>query len=94
MLDAAAFEQPSTKAAAALLADWGRPRATLVVVTGEERGAGLSFRNIDRVAVLAPSSVGVADIVGAASMLCSQAALAELTARALGAKDAPGDEAA
>ena len=94
VLDAAAFEQPSTKAAAALLADWGRPRATLVVVTGEERGAGLSFRNIDRVAVLAPSSVGVADIVGAASMLCSQAALAELTARALGAKDAPGDEAA
>ena len=36
--------------------------------------------------MLAPSSVGVADIVGAASMLCSQAALAELTARALGAK--------
>jgi hypothetical protein len=43
--------------------------------------------------VLAPSSVGVADIVGAASMLCSQAALAELTARALGAKAEAGDEA-
>ena len=71
VLDAAAFEEPSTKAAAALLADWGKPRGTLVVVTGDERGAGLSFRNIDRVAVLAPSSVGVADIVGAASMLCS-----------------------
>jgi large subunit ribosomal protein L4 len=87
ILDAAAFEEPSTKAAAALLVDWGKPRGTLVVVTGEERGAGLSFRNIDRVAVLAPSSVGVADIVGAASMLCSSAALAELTARALGSKD-------
>ena len=86
VLDAAAFETPSTKSAAALLSDWGKPRATLVVVTGEERGAGLSFRNIDRVAVLAPSSVGVADIVGAASLLCSQAALAELTARALGTK--------
>jgi large subunit ribosomal protein L4 len=87
ILDAAAFEEPSTKTAAALLADWGQPRGgTLVVVTGEERGAGLSFRNIDRVAVLAPSSVGVADIVGASSMLCSAAALAELTARALGAK--------
>ena len=36
--------------------------------------------------MLAPSSVGVADIVGAASMLCSAAALAELTARALGTK--------
>jgi large subunit ribosomal protein L4 len=83
ILDAAAFEEPSTKAAAALLERWGQPRATLVVVTGEERGAGLSFRNIQRVAVLAPSSVGVADIVGAASLLCSQAALDELTARAL-----------
>ena len=93
VLDTAAFEEPSTKAAAALLADWGKPRGTLVVVTGEERGAGLSFRNIDRVAVLAPSSVGVADIVGAASMLCSAAALAELTARALGAK-ADAEEAA
>src|SRR5450432_937391 len=72
VLDTAAFETPSTKAAAALLADWGKPRATLVVVTGEERGAGLSFRNIERVAVLAPSSVGVADIVSAASMLCSE----------------------
>src|ERR1019366_1704982 len=66
VLDTAALEEPSTKAAAALLADWGKPRGTLVVVTGEERGAGLSFRNIDRVAVLAPSSVGVADIVGGA----------------------------
>jgi large subunit ribosomal protein L4 len=86
VLDIKAFDEPSTKAAAALLTDWGKPRGTLVVVTGEERGAGLSFRNIERVAVLAPSSVGVADIVGAASMLCSAAALAELTARAVGSK--------
>jgi len=84
ILDAAAFEEPSTKAAAALLRAWGQPRATLVVVASAERGAGLSFRNIDRVAVLAPSSVGVADIVGAASMLCTAAALEELTARAIG----------
>ncbi|HLW96873.1 MAG TPA: 50S ribosomal protein L4 [Solirubrobacteraceae bacterium] len=93
VFDTAAFESPSTKTAAELLAGWGQPRATLVVVTGEERGAGLSFRNIARVAVLAPSSVGVADIVGAASMLCSDAALAELTARARGAADAAEGEA-
>ena len=91
VLDAGAFETPSTRTAAALLEQWDKPRATLVVVTGEERGAGLSFRNIARVAVLAPSSVGVADIVGAASMLCSEAALAELTARALGSSR--GEEA-
>jgi large subunit ribosomal protein L4 len=85
ILDAAAFAEPSTRAAATLLDDWGQPRATLIVVTPEERSAALSFRNIARVSVLAPESVGVADIVGAASMLCSTAALAELTARALGA---------
>jgi large subunit ribosomal protein L4 len=93
ILDAAAFDVPSTKTAAALLADWSRPRgATLVVVTGEERNAGLSFRNIERIAVLAPSSVGVADIVAASGMLCSEAALAELTARALGTKAEESDD--
>jgi len=85
ILDAAAFTEPSTKAAAELLAGWGQPGATLVVVAAGEREAGLSFRNIDRVAVLTPSSVGVADVVGAASLVCSAAALAELTSRALGA---------
>jgi large subunit ribosomal protein L4 len=84
IVDPSAFEEPSTKAAAALLADWGRPGTALVVVCADEREAALSFRNIDRVSVLTPSSVGVADVVGAASLLCSAAALGELTARALG----------
>jgi large subunit ribosomal protein L4 len=94
ILDAASLTEPSTRTAAGLLAAWGQPRATLVVVTAQERGAALSFRNIDRVAVLEPSSVGVADIVGAASLLCSDAALAELTDRAVGgAVGAQGDAA-
>jgi large subunit ribosomal protein L4 len=82
VLDASTFPEPSTRSAAALLDAWAQPRSTLVVVTGQERGAALSFRNIARVSVLEPSSVGVADIIGAASLLCSDAALAELTARA------------
>jgi hypothetical protein len=41
------------------------------------------------VSVLTPSNVGIADIVGAASLLCSSGALEELTARALGT---PGQE--
>jgi large subunit ribosomal protein L4 len=85
VLDTANLVEPSTRAAARLLDAWGQPRATLVVVTAQERGAALSFRNIDRVSVLEPNSVGVADIVGAASLLCSDAALAQLTARAAGA---------
>jgi large subunit ribosomal protein L4 len=88
ILDTAAFGEPSTRSAAALLDGWGQPRSTLVVVTAQERDAALSFRNIDRVAVLEPSSVGVADIVGAASLLCSPTALAELTERAGGSEEA------
>jgi large subunit ribosomal protein L4 len=95
VLDAASFLEPSTRVAAGLLDSWAQPRATLVVVTAEERSAALSFRNIDRVSVLEPNSVGIADIVGAASLLCSDAALAELTDRATsgGAVGAAGDAA-
>jgi large subunit ribosomal protein L4 len=96
VFDAAAFAEPSTHAAAALLASWKQPLATLVVVEADERGAALSFRNIARVAVLEPSSVGIADIVGAASLLCSDAALAALSARAKSPEPEGGesDEAA
>jgi len=82
VFDAGAFGDPSTHAAAALLAGWKEPRVTLVVVAPDERDAALSFRNIARVSVLEPDSVGIADIVGAASLLCSDAGLAALTARA------------
>jgi large subunit ribosomal protein L4 len=86
VFDAAAFSEPSTKSAAQLLADWDQPRSTLVVVDAEQRAAALSFRNIARVAVLEPSGVGVADLVGAASLLVSESALEALSARATDAK--------
>jgi large subunit ribosomal protein L4 len=82
VFDAATFGEPSTKQAATLLSDWGRTGATLVVLTAEEWGAGLSFRNLPRVAVLAVSEAGVADVIGAASLLISDAALPILVARA------------
>lgn len=85
VLDIAAFKQPKTSQAAELLADWGRGASTLVVLDAEESAAALSFRNLVRVAVLTHESVGVADVVGAASLLLSQAALDALSARA-GAK--------
>ena len=46
VLDAAAFEAPSTKRAAEALAKWGARRATLVVLLAEETGALKSFRNM------------------------------------------------
>jgi large subunit ribosomal protein L4 len=82
ILDAAAFKIPKTSEARELLEDWEQPVPTLVVLGEEESGAALSFRNLARVAVLTPESVGVADLLGAASLLISEAALDEITARA------------
>ncbi|MBX5440795.1 MAG: 50S ribosomal protein L4 [Solirubrobacteraceae bacterium] len=83
VLDPAPFlEQPSTKKAARLLADWGQPKGVLVVLTDEEAKAALSFRNLDRVSVLPAAAVGVADLVGASAVLASRAALDQLTERA------------
>jgi large subunit ribosomal protein L4 len=84
ILDAAAFKTPKTRQALDLLEDWGdaHTSSTLVVLAAEESNAALSFRNLARVAVLTSESVGVADLVGAASLLVSQSALDALTARA------------
>jgi len=89
-LDAGAFDAPSTRQAAGLLADWGQSGPTLVVVADAEREAALSFRNLDRVAVLPAGAVGVADVVWAGALLASEAALAQLTARAV--KNPPREE--
>ncbi|MGI8803586.1 MAG: 50S ribosomal protein L4 [Solirubrobacteraceae bacterium] len=82
VLDLAAFATPATRTAARLLDDWGKPRATLVVLAATEADAALSFRNITRVGVLEVSNVGIADLIGAGSLIVSAAALASLSARA------------
>ena len=51
---------------------------TLVLLTEDAAAAGKSFRNIARVDVMPVGDAGVADVIGAASLLVSQAALAEL----------------
>src|SRR5262245_7214341 len=69
VLDGSAFDEPSTKDAAAALDKWGAKRPTLVVVGAEEVGAQKSFRNIPRVSVAPASAAGIADVLGAASVL-------------------------
>ncbi|MGO9490544.1 MAG: 50S ribosomal protein L4 [Solirubrobacteraceae bacterium] len=81
ILDAAAFTAPKTKQASELLDDWNQLRPTLVVLSAEESDAALSFRNLYRVHVAEDSDVGVTEIVGAASLLVTEAALEGLTAR-------------
>jgi large subunit ribosomal protein L4 len=82
LLDAASYEEPSTKQAAGALEKWGAARPTLVVLESEETGALRSFRNIERVQVAEAGAVGVADLIGAASLVISQGALDVLQERA------------
>ena len=77
VIDGAAFgDTPSTRTAAALVEAWGRDRPLLVVVTPEEAVLAKSFRNLSRVLVLDPATLGVGALVWARSFLCSEAALA------------------
>ncbi|MEX2108752.1 MAG: 50S ribosomal protein L4 [Solirubrobacterales bacterium] len=78
VLDPAAFETPSTKTAVKALDKWGAKRPTLVVLQAEETGALKSFRNIERVSVAEVGAIGVADVIGAASIVISEGALANL----------------
>jgi large subunit ribosomal protein L4 len=94
VFDAGAFSTPSTKKAAELLDDWGQGVPTLVLLSESEAIAGKSFRNIARVAVMAVGDAGVADVIGAHSLLISEVALDELTARALGGSGADEEEEA
>ena len=87
ILDVAPFgDTPSTKLAAGLLVDWTGRGRTLVLVSEDQGTAALSFRNLDRVQVLPSSEAGVADILGAARLLVSESALAQITDRANGTR--------
>ena len=88
VFDVKAFDTPSTKAAAKLVSDWGAKGSLLVVLGEVEEQAALSFRNLASVRAVVPTTnVGVADLIGAANVLVSEAALSELTARAKGEKN-------
>jgi large subunit ribosomal protein L4 len=84
VFDAGGFDAPSTKRAVDLLDDWSATGPTLVLLDQAEEFAGKSFRNLRRVSVMPVQDAGVADIVGAASLLVSQAALPVLVQRAVG----------
>jgi large subunit ribosomal protein L4 len=96
VFDAGVFDAPSTKQAMELLDGWlsvDQKGSTLILLSEDEANAGLSFRNIRRVAVLPAAEAGVADVIGAATLLVSETALDELVARAggTGAADSATD---
>jgi large subunit ribosomal protein L4 len=81
LLDPTGFDEPSTKRAGELLGEH-RGGPVLVALADDDLAAAKSFRNLAGVAVVAVDDVGVADLVGAATVVVSQAALDSLTARA------------
>jgi large subunit ribosomal protein L4 len=84
VFDAGAFDAPATKQAADLLGGWERPGRVLVLLHDDEAVAGKSFRNIERANALPSQHAGIADIIGAASLIVSDRALEDITARAVG----------
>ncbi len=94
VFDASGFDAPSTQQAVGLLREWAPTEPVLVLLDGEEANAGLSFRNIARALAMPVADASVADVVGAASLLVSQSALDQITARANGEGDGAAEPAA
>jgi large subunit ribosomal protein L4 len=83
VLDGAGYDKPATKQAAQALDKWGGRQPTLVALDTDEVAALKSFRNLPGVTVIQASNVGVADVIGHASLVVSKAALETLTQRAV-----------
>ena len=78
-LDVAGFDAPSTKQAFETLDGFGDGGRALVVLHDGEDVCAKSFRNIRGATVLQADQVGVADVLGAARLIVSEAALERLT---------------
>ncbi len=92
VLDGSAFKQPATKQAATALEKWRGELPALVVVGSDEDVVAKSFRNIEGVTVALADAAGVADVIGASSLVLTEAGLEELARRA-GNPTASGKEA-
>jgi large subunit ribosomal protein L4 len=76
------FTEPSTKAAVALLEAWEQQSPLLVIAHPEDVALIKSFRNLEKALVTVPGEVEVAQVVWAASVLVSEAAIDDLQKRA------------
>jgi large subunit ribosomal protein L4 len=83
VLDGSTFSGPATKQAADALRKWGAEEPTLILIGTEEEAVAKSFRNIAGVSVALAEAAGVADVMGASSLVITEAALEQLKGRAL-----------
>ena len=81
-IDPSQFDTPSTKSAAEAIASLDGDGSVLVVLTDGEESCVKSFRNLRHVTVMHADDVGVADVIGNARLVISEAALARLTEKA------------
>ena len=77
-----AFDEPSTRDAAALVESWGKELPLVVVVQPEQEPIVKSFRNLERVVVTTPDELEVAAVVWARALLVTEAALPLVERRA------------
>jgi large subunit ribosomal protein L4 len=82
-VDASAFEAPSTRQAAEALRGFGDGGRALVVLADGEETCAKSFRNLPEAAVAHVEDVGVADVIAAARLVVSEAALGRLVEKAV-----------
>ena len=84
LVDPQAFAQPSTKLARSFVEASGLQLPLVLVASSDEQSLIRSFRNLDRVAVIAPSELEVGAVVWARSLVVSESALELVQARASG----------
>jgi len=82
-VDPFAWQGPSTKEAVAALARLDGEGSVLVVLGQGEESCARSFRNIEDVSVMNADQVGVADLIGAARLVLSAAAVERLVEKAV-----------
>ena len=71
-------ETPSTRNAVAFIAEWGKELPIVVVAQPDEEVLAKSFRNVDGVLVLDPTTLEVGAVVWARSLLMTESALARV----------------
>ena len=76
------FEEPSTKTARGFLEAAGLATPVVLVLNDDETNAAKSFRNLQRVVIVAPSELEVSAVVWARSLVVSEAALPLVQTRA------------
>jgi large subunit ribosomal protein L4 len=94
VVDASSYSEPSTGTAAKALDTLEDAGKVLVLLGVDEIACAKSFRNIARAVVLPARDAGVADVVGARTLVLSEAAVEELQTVAAEPKAGAAQEAA